>query len=136
MAEKGSALLLKRGDGGGTEVFTAVAGIRSRGLSINGETVDATNDDSSGWRELVAGAGITSLSLSGSGVVTNNADAKSMVGDCTSKLLTNYEIVVPGIGTFSGAFQLTTFDFAGEHNGEATYNLSMESSGTITFVAV
>ena len=46
-AQKGKDLLLKV-DSTGTGVFTTVAGMRSRTLSLNSETVDITHAESAG----------------------------------------------------------------------------------------
>jgi predicted secreted protein len=51
-AEKGSAFLLKVGDGGSPAVYATVAGLRATQLSVNGEAVNVTSKDSGGWREL------------------------------------------------------------------------------------
>ena len=56
-AEKGSAFLLKVGDGAATPVYTTLAGLRTTQLSINGDSVVITNKGSGGWRELLSGAG-------------------------------------------------------------------------------
>ena len=49
-AQKGKDLLVKIDDGAG---FTTVAGLRTRRLSFNAETVDITNAEFGGqWREL------------------------------------------------------------------------------------
>ena len=61
-AEKGSAFLLKVGDGGAPPVFATVAGMRTTQLSVNGEAVNVTSKDSGGWRELLSGAGVRSVS--------------------------------------------------------------------------
>lgn len=55
-AEKGSAFLLKVGDGAGTPAFATVAGMRTTQMSVNGEAVNITSKDSGGWRELLSGA--------------------------------------------------------------------------------
>ena len=47
----------------------------------------------------------------------------------------NYQVVIPGFGTVTGPFQITSLEFAGEHNGEVTYDVAMESAGEVTFVA-
>jgi TP901-1 family phage major tail protein len=47
----------------------------------------------------------------------------------------SYQIVIPDFGTMQGAFQLTNLEFAGEHNGELTYDVAMESAGEVTFTA-
>ena len=56
-AEKGSAFLLKIGNGASPPVYGTVAGLRTTQLSINGEAVNITSKDSGGWRELLTGAG-------------------------------------------------------------------------------
>ncbi len=71
-AEKGRAFLLKIGDGGGPEAFTAVGGMRSTSLRINNELVDVTNKTSNGWRDILAGAGTRNVSLGGSGIFTDS----------------------------------------------------------------
>lgn len=66
-AQKGRELLVKLDSGDGN--FTGVAGLRSRQIALNARIVDATNADSAGgWRELLAGAGVRTASISGSGV--------------------------------------------------------------------
>jgi predicted secreted protein len=35
-----------------------------------------------------------------------------------------------------GAFQLTSIDYAGSHNGEATYDVSLASAGALVFTAL
>jgi TP901-1 family phage major tail protein len=48
----------------------------------------------------------------------------------------SYQIVIPDFGTVEGAFQITSLEFAGEYNGEVTYELSLESAGALTFTAL
>ena len=52
-AEKGSAFLLKVGDGAASPVYTTVAGLRTTQLSINGDPIVITNKGSGAWRELL-----------------------------------------------------------------------------------
>jgi TP901-1 family phage major tail protein len=49
--------------------------------------------------------------------------------------LKSYQIVIPDFGTVEGAFQIVSLEFAGEHNGEVTYELALESAGALTFAA-
>ena len=69
-AEKGSAFLLKIGDGATPPVYATVAGLRTTQMSVNGEIVNITSKDSGGWRELLSGAGTRSVSVSGNGIFT------------------------------------------------------------------
>lgn len=133
VAQKGSEFLLKIGDGGGSEVFATIGGFRSNGFSINNETVDVTSKDSSGVRALLAGAGVQSFSASGSGVFVDDTAFGLAHTAATAKTIDNWQIVVPGHGTYEGPFQISSLEFAGEYNGEMTYSLSLESAGAITF---
>ena len=65
--EKGSAFLLKVGNGNVPATYETVAGMRTTQLSVNGEAVNITSKDSGGWRELLSGAGVRSVSVSASG---------------------------------------------------------------------
>ena len=78
-AQKGKDILLKIGDGATPEVFTTVAGLRARTISLNAKSVDATDSDSTGrWRELLAGAGVRQASVSGSGILRDAASDAAM----------------------------------------------------------
>jgi len=45
-------------------------------------------------------------------------------------------VIVPDFGTIEGPFQITSIEYAGSHNGEATYEISLASAGELTFVAL
>ena len=132
-AQKGKDLLLKIADGVG---YTTVAGLRSRRLSFNAETVDITHAESANqWRELLDGAGIKRASVAGRGLFKDAATDALMRQTFFNGAVVNYQIVIPDFGTVQGAFQITSLEFAGEHNGEVTYELALESAGALTFTA-
>ena len=81
MMEKGSAFLLKVGDGAASANFGTVAGLRTKRLSINGEAVVVTNKVSGGWRQLLGGAGVRHVSVSGAGVFTGSAAEARLKGE-------------------------------------------------------
>ena len=130
-AQKGKDLLVKIADGAG---FTSVAGLRTRRLAFNAETVDITHAESANrWRELLGGAGVKRASVSGRRLFTDAATDASMRQAFFDGTVLNYQIVIPDFGTLQGAFQLTNLEFAGEHNGEITYDVALESAGEVTF---
>jgi len=135
-AEKGRAFLLKIGDGGGPEIFTVVGGMRSTSIRINNEMVDVTNKTSGGWREILSGAGIRHISLSGSGIFTDSASETALQAKALASSVDNYEVVFESGAKFSGAFQVTSLEYAGDYNGERTYSISLESSGMVSFANV
>ena len=135
-AQKGSAMLMKVGNGASPETFTTIAGLRSTSLTVNNESVDVTNKDCSNNRTLLADAGVQSISVSGSGVFTDGASEATMKTNALADTQNNYQFLVPDFGTFTGAFQITSLEYAGEFNGEVTYSVSFESAGAITFATV
>jgi TP901-1 family phage major tail protein len=43
------------------------------------------------------------------------------------------EIVIPDFGTVTGPFQITSLEYAGNHDAEATFEIALSSAGEITF---
>lgn len=136
VAQKGKDLLLKLdhdGDGG----FATVAGLRSKQLSFNAQTVDITHADSADrWRELLTGAGVRSASVSGSGLFKDSASDTAIKNVFFAGQIREWEIVIPDFGVVRGAFQITALEFAGNHDAEVTFELALESAGAISFQAV
>src|SRR5689334_7442952 len=133
-AQKGKDLLVKIHDGSG---FTTVAGLRSRRLSFNAETVDITHAESADrWRELLDGAGVKRASVSGRGLFKDAASDALMRQTFFDGTVASYQIVIPDFGTVEGPLQITSLEFAGEHNGEVTYDVAFESAGEMTFTAM
>lgn len=131
-AEKGSAFLLKIGDGAEPPAFATVAGLRTTQMSVNGEPVNVTSKDSGGWRELLSGAGIRSVSVAGSGIFTGSAAETRLKSNALAGLIDDYELSFESGERMRGRFLLTRLDYSGDYNGERNYSLSLESSGPVT----
>ena len=135
----GRSFLLKIGDGAGSEVFTALAGINSKSITINNSAIDVTTPDSSSpggalWSQSLNG--LKSVSLSGDGVfLDETAEARLNTVAMAADPVANFEIVVPDFGTYAGEFRVTSLDLGGETEGAVTFSASMESNGAVTFTA-
>ena len=83
-AQKGKDLLLKIHNG---SAYETVAGLRSRRIAFNAETVEITDAESAGrWRELLDGAGIKRAAVSGSGIFKDLAsDATVRTSSSTAR---------------------------------------------------
>ena len=130
-AEKGSAFLLKVGDGGSPPVYATVGGMRTTQMSVNGEAVNVTSKESAGWRELLSGAGVRSVSVAASGIFTGSAAETRIKSNALAGLLDDYELSFESGERLRGRFLLTRLDYAGDHGGERTYGLALESSGAV-----
>lgn len=129
--EKGSAFLLKIGDGAAVPAFATVAGMRTTQLQVNGEAVVVTHKGSGGWRELLSGAGVRSVSVTGSGVFTGSAAETRIKANALAGLLDEYELSFESGERMRGRFLVTRLDYSGEFNGERNYAVSLESSGAV-----
>ncbi|MBK5928521.1 phage major tail protein, TP901-1 family [Rhodobaculum claviforme] len=135
-AQNGKDLLIKM-DMDGAGAFVTVAGLRATRLTFNAETVDVTNLDSAGgWRELLAGAGVKSAAISGSGVFRDAESDARVRQTFFAGEVAGFRVVVPDFGLIEGPFQVTSVEYAGSHNGEATYSLSLASAGALGFEAL
>ncbi len=134
--QAGKDLLIKI-DQTGTSQFETIAGLRATRISFNAETVDVTSLESQGgWRELLAGAGVKSASISGSGVFRDaNTDERARQIFFDGEIPA-FQVVIPDFGTVEGPFQISSLEYAGSHNGEATYEVTLASAGVLTFVAL
>ena len=134
-AQKGKDLLIRAGNGAGG--FVAVAGLRARQVAFNAEAVDVTNADSTGrWRELLAGAGVRRAAISGSGVFRDEASDLRLRQVFFDGVIETFQVVVPAFGTLEGPFQITALEYRGDHAGEVTFDMSLESAGAVAFTAL
>jgi TP901-1 family phage major tail protein len=130
-AQKGSAFLLKISNGAPTPVYQTVAGLRTTQLSISGDTVVITSKDSGGWRELLSGAGVRSVSVSAAGIFLGSAAEAQVRTNAMAGTLDDYELSFEGGEKLRGRFLVQKLDYAGDFNGERNYTLSLESSGAV-----
>jgi len=124
-AQKGREILIKRNG-------VTVAGMRQKGLTINGAPAANISDSESTWEEFLAGAGLKSFSVQGSGVFKDSASENAVVTDVMTDAENPYEIVVPGLGSFSGNMICTGISLNGGHTSEVSYQMGWQATGVVT----
>ena len=137
-AQKGSSFLLKE-NSSGTPVV--IGGLRSTSMTINGEIVDTTAKDTAVFitagsdigRTILEGGGVRSMSISASGVFIDGAGENTMRGFAFTGAINAYQLVFGDTSTLDGSFAITSFEKAGEYNGEETYSMTLESSGAMVW---
>ncbi|HUF88142.1 MAG TPA: phage major tail protein, TP901-1 family [Thermohalobaculum sp.] len=135
-AQKGKDLLLKL-DETGTGSFETVAGLRATRISFNAETVDVTTAESAGqWRELLAGAGVRTAALSGSGIFKDAVSDAALRRVFFDGTMPQFQVVIPDFGVIAGPFQLTSLEYSGQHDGEAVFEVALVSAGALSFTAI
>lgn len=134
-AQRGRDLLIKIANESGS--FTTLAGLRSKALKFNAKLVDITHSESlEGWRELLPGAGVKSMQITGSGIFKNSesdALARTAFFEQSPKI---YRIIIPGFGVLEGEFLISALSYAGNYDGEANYDLTLSSASAPNFTAL
>jgi predicted secreted protein len=138
MTKKHSArgFLISIGDGEASEVFTPLAGLTSKSLKIGTARIDVTtpgiDPTAAIWRATLED--VKSISVSGDATLVDEVPEKTIFAlAMTAASEANFEMFIPGVGTFTGAFSFD-IDFSGD--GFVKFALSMENNGAIAFVAV
>ena len=137
--QKGRQLLVKIGDGANVETFSVLCGLNSKTLTINNSEYDVTTADCTDpggalWTAVQAGA--KRVSVSGNGFFEDSAaEARANDVALSDDSTANFQIIVPGLGTFAGSFFMASLEWGGEVQGGVTYNVSLASTGEVTFTA-
>lgn len=135
-AQSGRDMLLKL-DETGAGSFVTVAGLRTKRLAFNAQSVDVTDAESAGrWRELLSGGGVRRASLSGSGIFKDQASDAAIRAIFFSGEVRTFQLVLPDFGTVSGPFQITVLEFSADHAGEVNFELGLESAGALSFTGL
>lgn len=111
----------------------SIAGVTTKKLTINGEPVDVSDDNSDGWKEVLAEAGEVSVEISVSGIVKND-DLKVTALANTARTKT-LSLTYPDTGVLSGDFYLGNYSETGEYKDKITFEASFTSDGEVTFVS-
>ncbi len=135
-AQNGKDLLIKL-DLTGSGQFETIAGLRATRISFNAESVDVTSLESQGgWRELLGGAGVKTAAIAGSGVFKDQSTDERTRQVFFDGETPDFQVIIPDFGIIEGAFMVTSIEYGGSHDGEATYELAMASAGALTFSPV
>lgn len=124
-ASSGRELLIKKG-------VTVLAGVRTKTVTINGEPIDVTTDDDSGFRTLLADPATRSIDLSVEGI-TKDATLRAIVAGGGSQMLTDITVEYPDGSVIAGDFYLVSVEESGEYQDAVTFTASLQSSGAFTY---
>ncbi len=115
---------------GNESPIPAVAGINNFTVTVDGEAIDITNNDSSGWRELLTDEGVRGVTIQVSGVVLDDTLRADKLNG------TNQQAAIfewPDGSQISGTFHLNAYSDSGPHDNATTFEATFVSSGTVTY---
>ena len=111
----------------------AVIGVRTKSITINNEPIDITSDDDNGFRTLLnEDPAERSIDFTAEGIL-KDAELINLASAGGSILISEYEMDIPGIGTFSGDFYFGNLEIGAEYNDAVTFSADIQSSGEFTF---
>ncbi|MEH6727892.1 MAG: phage tail tube protein [Hyphomicrobiales bacterium] len=135
----GRELLIKAGDGESPEVFTIVAGMRTQTFSMSANEIDTTvpnKSDPSALPQYTALPGILNQSFSGSGLFDSDDAGKQLLDDARTGNVRNYQIVVPGYGTFEGPYGVFDMELSGGMEEPLAFSAKFSQTDLNIFTAV
>lgn len=129
------------GDGASPENFSAPCGFTERSLAFNRELAETnvpscTDEDAPSWLERDTTS--QSATISGQGVLSIEALPTWLALLATTESANaRVELWVAGVkqGTWSGAFQLESFETSGTKGERVTANVQMQSDGAVVWTA-
>lgn len=111
-----------------------IAGVREKSVAINGEVVDVTDDDASGYRQLLDEDGAKSIDISLSGVVKGSVlRAAKLAGGSSTVGAVTFEY--PDGAILSGDFKLASYNETDPYAEAVTFEATLQSTGVPTYIA-
>lgn len=130
-ATSGRTVKFKIGNAASPELFNNVVA-RAVSCTINGNPVDITDNDSTGWRQLLDGASVRSLSVSLQGAFKAAVQEVLLRTKADTQAIFNGEMAFEGSVKYSGTWQCTNYQMGGEVDGAQTFSATIESAGAMT----
>lgn len=134
-AQNGRDMLIKIKDDQNS--FITVAGLRTKRLKFNSKIIDITHSESDdAWRELLPGAGVKSVEISGEGIFCDTSSDALVRASFFAQTQETYQILIPDFGVIEGDFLVNSLHYTGSYNGEANYEIGLVSAGKTVFSAL
>lgn len=134
----GRLLLIKIGDGASPETFTNLCGLQTRSFNMSANDVDTTIPDCDNPEDTPQKTGVPGIknrTFTGSGKYVAGANSAAFIAHVVAAETFNAEVVVPGLGSFTGAWYVTDFTFSGEQEGNMDFSATFNAGGPLEFEA-
>lgn len=134
----GRLLLIQIGDGQSPEVFSNLCGMTTRSFNMSANSVDTTIPDCQNPEatpQKTGTPGIKNRTFTGSGKFVANADSARFLGHVNDATIFNAKVIVPGLGSYTGPWFVTDFEFSGEAEGTMDFSATFEAAGPLDYEA-
>lgn len=127
-ARKGSLFSIYTLDG--TEL-RLLCGLQSTSVTVNQEGVDTTDNCSNGYRQMLEGAGVRSLSIAGNGISRNFGSI--LAAHVQNQQL--YTLITNAAGqVYAGFCHISSIALSGAHNGADLFDIALESASRVQYI--
>jgi TP901-1 family phage major tail protein len=138
-AQKGRDCLVKIGGTDSSTAFVTVGGMTTNRIVINETEVDITAKDTESphWRGLLAGGGVKSMEISGSGIFKDGTGEGTLM-TAASQQASHYwfQFVIPSFRNIEGEFLITSLEYGGDDDGAVNFSATFASAGKPTLTAI
>ena len=134
----GRTLLFQMGDGATPEVFTALCGLTTRNFNLSANEVDTTIPDClnpGDTPQKTSDLGIRSRTFTAQGKFVKGVNSAAFIQKVIDGEQFNGKVIVPGIGSFTGLWGVTSVELGGEMEGTMTFNGTWVAGGALVFAA-
>lgn len=107
-----------------------IAGVREKGIELNGEPIDITSDENDGWRTLLSLPAENQVNVSLSGVTKDRTLITDWFAGTRTREAT---FTYPDGSILQGEFFLATFNDTAVYNEAVAFEASLQSTGVVTF---
>jgi TP901-1 family phage major tail protein len=116
------------------QTYETIGGLKTTRFVLNKNLVDTTNKNSGNWRELLQGGGITSVAISGGGVFTSSNSERKIKDLAFNGAIHPFNLYFANGDILSGNFLISSYERVGNFNDEEAYNITLESSGSVSYL--
>lgn len=110
--------------------FQTIGGLKTTRMVLNNQLIEVTSKHSENWRELIGG-GVKSISISGGGVFTSTDSEHKIAEISFASKPHKFQLCFGDDEILEGNFIISSYEREGNYNEEQTYNITIESAGTI-----
>jgi TP901-1 family phage major tail protein len=127
-AQSGALMLIKIKI---NDIYEVVGGLRTTKVSLNNDLIDVSSKSSGKWRELLSEVGVSSLSISGSGIFTNSESEKLVKDLAYNNKKAEYQLTFGNGEIVESYFIINNYERSGNYQEEENYSLTLESTGNV-----
>ncbi|QEX18494.1 hypothetical protein FRZ44_38010 [Hypericibacter terrae] len=134
--EVGRKVLVKIGDGGGSEVFTTLAGQKDATLTMQAGEIDMSDKASGVWGETVSGDLSMSVQVSGNCNWPDTTGLKRVMDAFVVPEQINAQLILNDTGDYwQAAFAITQCNIAGPKDNPTSYDITLKAAAQPVFTA-